>query len=42
MRKGHILDAALVANEATDSKLKSSKSGIACELDIEKAYDHVD
>ena len=37
-----IMDAALVANEAIDSILKSNREAILCKLDIEKAYDHVD
>ncbi|RVW96170.1 LINE-1 reverse transcriptase-like [Vitis vinifera] len=36
-----ILDAALIANEAIDSMLKSKESGVLCKLDIEKAYDHL-
>lgn len=35
-----ILDASLVANEATNSSLKVGSSGVICKLDIEKAYDH--
>ena len=37
-----ILDAILVANEAIDSILKSSRGAFVCKLDLEKAYDHVD
>ncbi|XP_055815692.1 uncharacterized protein LOC129885438 [Solanum dulcamara] len=34
-------DTAIVANEFLDQLLKSKKKGIACKLDQEKAYDHV-
>ncbi|RVW84937.1 hypothetical protein CK203_039541 [Vitis vinifera] len=36
-----ILDVALIANEAVNSKLKDNLSGLLLKLDIEKAFDHV-
>ena len=36
-----IIDAALVANEAIDSRKRSSTTGLKCKLDIEKAYEHI-
>ncbi|CAL1355598.1 unnamed protein product [Linum trigynum] len=37
----HISEAALIANEAIDSRRKSKKSGLIFKLDIEKAFDNV-
>lgn len=34
-------DAFLVANEVVDSRKKRGVLGILCNLDLEKAYDHV-
>ena len=34
-----IMDAALIANEAVDSRLKDNVRGVLCKLDL--AYDHV-
>ena len=36
-----ILDAVLIANEATNSKLKSFTIRVICKLDIKKAYDSI-
>ncbi|WMV29916.1 hypothetical protein MTR67_023301 [Solanum verrucosum] len=36
-----IMDAALIASERVDSRLKGAEAGVMCKLDIEKAYDHV-
>ena len=36
-----ILDATLITNEAIDSLLKNNESGVLCNLDIEKTYDHL-
>ena len=37
----HIMDAALIASECVDTRLRGADSGVMCKLDIEKAYDHV-
>ena len=42
MEGRQILDVVLVANEVTDSILKSNEGAVMCKLDIEKAYDHMD
>lgn len=36
-----IMDAAFIANECVDTRLRGEVPGIMCKLDIEKAYDHV-
>lgn len=36
-----IMDAALIANEVVDTRMKRKTPGRLCKLDIEKAYDHV-
>ena len=36
-----IMDAVLMANEAVDSRQKQKRPGILCNLDMEKAFDHV-
>jgi len=35
------MDASLIANEYIDHYLRTNHLGILCEIDIEKAYDHV-
>lgn len=35
------LDAALIASECVDSRLRDDLPGVMCKLDIKKAYDHV-
>jgi len=36
-----IMDAALIASECVDTRVRGEKAGILCKLDLEKAYDHV-
>ncbi|KAH0765964.1 hypothetical protein KY285_001835 [Solanum tuberosum] len=36
-----IMDAALIASECVNSRMKGDKPSVMCKLDIEKAYDHV-
>lgn len=36
-----ISDASMVANENLDNLMRRKKKGLACKLDLEKAYDHV-
>lgn len=35
------MDAALIANECVDTRMRGEVAGIICKLDLEKAYDHV-
>lgn len=41
-RSRQILDAVPIASEVIDSRKRSSSAGLVCNLDIKKAYDHVD
>ena len=41
IRNRQILDVALIANEAIDSRLKVNIPGLLLKLDIEKAFDHM-
>lgn len=36
-----IMDAALIASECVDTRIRGVDPGVMCKLDIEKAYDHV-
>lgn len=37
-----ILDGVLIANECIKNWRRSSRNGVICKLDLEKAYDHID
>lgn len=41
VKERQILDAALVTNEVVDLRRKQGELRILCELDLEKAYDHI-
>lgn len=36
-----IMDAALIASECVDTRLRGEEAGVMCKLDLEKAYDYV-
>jgi len=36
-----IMDAALIASECIDTRIRGDVPGVMCKLDIEKAYDHL-
>lgn len=36
-----ILDSVFIANEYIEDRRLSSRNGVLCKLDLEKAYDHV-
>ena len=41
IKRRQIMDAALIASECIDSRMKGGVAGLLCKLDIQKAYDHV-
>jgi len=41
IKGSQIMDAALIASECIDTRIRGDVPGVMCKLDIEKAYDHL-